>query len=315
MTRSLQKKLSNTPTMKNLNNIPKIRALLNGERLRCSECKDGFFKAAISEGVLDAQRRKGDSSKMVEAPYPSEFRQFACEFYQVPSIDNLYHLHDTKSSQGSVSREELAKNTLGTKTYSSRVASGLLYNVSSPIKAVYQNRPITINPTETGPQMVLFPGLLRLPDNVVIISAENAEIVGLRANAELFEKEFGVPVVYAYRPTRSKAHLHEFLAANASNRYIHWGDFDWGGIRIYLSEFKAKYKERSTFWVPDNIDAFIKLTAARENKKLLAGQPPVPAEKVREEAGLQRLWNWLMMHDAGVEQEGLIVTAKDLLSL
>ena len=55
----------------------------------------------------------------------------------------------------------------------------------------------------------------------------------------------------------------------------------------------------------------MKLATARENKKLLAGQAQVPAEKVNEEAGLQRLWNWLMVHDAGVEQEGLIVNDCD----
>ena len=38
------------------------------------------------------------------------------------------------------------------------------------------------------------------------------------------------------------------------NRYVHFGDFDLAGIRIFLSEFHAYLGERSSFFIPSDIE-------------------------------------------------------------
>src|SRR5690606_17515230 len=42
------------------------------------------------------------------------------------------------------------------------------------------------------------------------------------------------------------------------NNYLHFGDFDFAGIGIYLNEFKKHLAEKASFFVPDNIEELLK---------------------------------------------------------
>jgi hypothetical protein len=42
------------------------------------------------------------------------------------------------------------------------------------------------------------------------------------------------------------------------NDYLHFGDFDFAGIVIYLHEFKKHLDKKATFFIPNNIDLLIK---------------------------------------------------------
>jgi hypothetical protein len=41
------------------------------------------------------------------------------------------------------------------------------------------------------------------------------------------------------------------------NNYLHFGDFDFAGIGIYLNEYKKYLADRATFFIPENIESFI----------------------------------------------------------
>ena len=41
------------------------------------------------------------------------------------------------------------------------------------------------------------------------------------------------------------------------NNYVHFGDFDFAGIGIYLHEFKKHLNEKCSFFIPENIEQLI----------------------------------------------------------
>lgn len=237
--------------------------------------------------------------------YPNEFRTYACESYKARSIEELYLLHDKLQNNGCLSREDLVRATSGTKTMKTRVNTGLFINTSRDCECNYMGQKITLRKTFQSPQMIVYPEQLKLPSDVVIISVENAELINVGKRIEYFDNLYSSPVIYCLRPIGKRDYLFNLLNTNPNNRYIHWGDFDWGGIRLYLSEIKKRYGDRVSFWVPDDIQSFIKNEDAIVTYGLLDNQTPVDYEALKCEEGLKRLGNWLYQSRAGIEQEVL----------
>jgi len=87
------------------------------------------------------------------------------------------------------------------------------------------------------------------------------------------------------------------------NRYIHFGDFDFAGIRIFLNEYKKYLKNRASFFIPENIENLIEIYG---NKKLYDKQGfNLNKEKITEE-NLLKLIEAIHKHKKGLEQEILI---------
>lgn len=88
------------------------------------------------------------------------------------------------------------------------------------------------------------------------------------------------------------------------NRYLHFGDFDFAGINIYLNEFKQTLGARAEFFVPDDItDLFHKYG----NRHLYDRQCKMaPQRSCVQEPALERLWDLICAERKGLEQEALI---------
>jgi hypothetical protein len=86
------------------------------------------------------------------------------------------------------------------------------------------------------------------------------------------------------------------------NHYLHFGDFDFAGIGIYMNEFKKHLKERTTFFVPENIDQLIDNYG---NKKRYDEQKVNFNVKTISEDKLLKLINTIHKYRKGLDQEVL----------
>jgi len=92
------------------------------------------------------------------------------------------------------------------------------------------------------------------------------------------------------------------------NRYLHFGDFDFAGINIYLNEFKPWIGSRASFFVPDGIEKLIQDYGSRE---LYDRQCQAAPQRSRlQEPQLEQLWDLISRHRKGLEQEVLIEGGK-----
>ena len=48
------------------------------------------------------------------------------------------------------------------------------------------------------------------------------------------------------------------------NNYLHFGDFDFAGIGIYINEFKKYLGDRANFFLPDNVNSLIKNSGSKK---------------------------------------------------
>lgn len=87
------------------------------------------------------------------------------------------------------------------------------------------------------------------------------------------------------------------------NNYLHFGDFDFAGIGIYLNEFKKYISEKSAFFVPENIEELIRKNG---NRKLYNEHKINFNPKAIKEDNLLKLIEVLHKYRKGLEQEILI---------
>lgn len=285
----------------NVRSIPLdvIDRLFTGERVRSSECSQAVFSEAAKRKVL--LRVRGDSGRgfcMVVSDV-FQFRSFVLEYYQVRSMVALREL-DKKNRSGDLSRAEQTRlTTSGTKSVRRKVTSFIPVNVLSPLKMSYEGRDTVLSPTYDMPQHLIFPEKVVLAPDVVIIGTENYETIARISDyRRLFARFQNHPVLFVQRPLGSRNWLKEMLVGNAC-RYVHFGDFDWSGMRLYLSEYKSFLGDRSEFFVPDGIEVYFE---RRGSVKLAAGQPILDLSLLPE-PGLKRISQLIMKYHCGVEEE------------
>ena len=87
-----------------------------------------------------------------------------------------------------------------------------------------------------------------------LVGVENMENFRMiRHQREFFESEIGSQRLLFVSRYPQSTDLRSWLQ-NIPNRYIHFGDFDLAGIHIFLTEFHKYLGERSSFFIPSDIE-------------------------------------------------------------
>ena len=97
-----------------------------------------------------------------------------------------------------------------------------------------------------------------IPSDVIVVGIENPENFRfIRQQRHLFESCLpGKRLLFVSRYPQS-TDLRKWLMG-ISNPYVHFGDFDLAGIKIFLSEFHRYLPERSSYLIPSDIEERLK---------------------------------------------------------
>ena len=144
-----------------------------------------------------------------------------------------------------------------------------------------------------------------IPSDVTVVGIENPENFRfIRQQRSLFETCMpGQRLLFVSRYPQS-CDLRNWLM-RIGNPYVHFGDFDLAGIKIFLSEFHRYLPERSSYLIPSDIEERLKNGSTErfngnyyENRHLSADIPE-----------LQALIDLIMKFHKGYDQEGYIEIA------
>jgi hypothetical protein len=85
------------------------------------------------------------------------------------------------------------------------------------------------------------------------------------------------------------------------NKFLHFGDYDFEGVNIYLNEYKKHLKDRASFFIPEHIENILKTNGNRElyNRQLERR----PNEKQITEKEIIKLIALIDKYKKGLEQE------------
>jgi len=268
---------------------------LQGETIPSSLAKHSLIDDLVLEGIIERKGRIKKSLFLSNSKALHAYLQNNC------SINDLQqYIQITK--QEYVLRSDLVTVSSDSKLIKVRTFKGFLINCYSPIQSTLNGKQFILNPVNGTFQFIYDFENFNLPSDITIVGTENPE------NFRHIDKQKYLfsninPLFVSRYPQNQSKDLIKWLQS-IPNNYLHFGDFDFAGIGIYLNEFKKHLADRTTFFVPENID---KLIAGNGNKKRYDEQKiNFDVKSIREDKLLQ-LIDTIHKYRKGLDQEILII--------
>lgn len=269
----------------------KLVYLLQGKTLPAGAIKHPILEEWIQDGIIE---RTGRIQKKLSIPDPVALLKY---------IENKYGIRDLSQYLAAyydeyVSRGQAIAVSSQSKITAIRTFKGFLVNCYFPIRATLGGRPVTLNPPAGTFQFIYDFADFRIPQDITIVGIENPENFRHIEKQKYLFRNIKPLFVSRYPQSQSKDLLR--WLQSIPNRYLHFGDFDFAGIGIYLNEYKKHLGDKTAFFVPENIDILINKYG---NKNLYDIQKINFNIDEIEEEHLLRLINSIHKYKKGLEQE------------
>jgi hypothetical protein len=272
----------------------KLLQLLQGESIPSGLAKHSLIDDLVLEGIIE---RKGRIQKSL---WLSDKKALITYLQNNYSINDLQQYIEV-SKKESVTRSELVAVSSDSKLNAVRTFKGFLVNCYSPISTILNGKQFLINPVDGTFQFIYDFEMFSLSTDITIVGIENPE------NFRHIDKQKYLfndikPLFVSRYPQNQSKDLIKWLQT-IPNNYLHFGDFDFAGIGIYLNEFKKHLSDKATFFIPNNIDELIKEFG---NKKRYDEQKINFDSNTISQTKLLKLIETIHLRRKGLDQEILI---------
>ena len=223
-----------------------LKSLVNGESVASSALPKHIAEILCSEGYLTV--RAHGSRRSFSAIDTKALRNYLSTKYgDLDGGDDNYH---TRAQQASVSGNS--------KQVYVRSCPGFPVNSYEPIGCTLNGCEFVIAPQEGSFIFVADWKTFVVPEDIVIVGIENMKNFRMiRQQRELFESTIGNKRLLFVSRYPQSTDLRMWLQT-LSNPYIHFGDFDLAGIHIFLTEFYPYLGNRSSYFIPADIEKRLK---------------------------------------------------------
>lgn len=273
----------------------KLSSLKQSNSISASSFSKEYAEKFIGDGILIRQSIGRTKYKLVlkDAKLLDNYLK---NKYLVSDLTNYITALENENLEG----HEAVAISNDTKIRKIRTFKGFLINSYSPINCSMNNVEFVFNPLPGSFVFVYdFEGF-NIPEDVTVVGIENAEnfrLISLQKH--LFQ---GIKPLFVSRYPQS-GDLVKWLS-RISNPYLHFGDFDFAGISIYLNEFEKHLNGRSSFLIPSDIHLLIKEFG---NRKLYNQQQQYKKSiSLQNDPNLEKLIKLIEKEKKGLEQQILI---------
>ena len=224
--------------------------LQNGERIPACKLRHRIIHEMLDNGLLKRQI-KGRSKSLIFLSDRQAADSFLKNHY---GIANLQHYVEALKS-GDITRAEAITVSSDSKLKNTRTFKGFLVTCYNPVPVTINGQPAILNPAAGMFHFIYDFERFTIPPDVTVIGIENPENFScIERQKHLFEKIN--PLFISRYPQNQHKDLLKWLKA-IPNQYLHFGDFDFAGIGIYVHEYKNHLAGRASFFIPNNIEHFI----------------------------------------------------------
>jgi hypothetical protein len=269
----------------------KLIAMQNGEKIPFSKVKHSVIDSMIDNGILKKQIQ-GRSKALVYLINRNGLSAYLKNHFGVDSLENYVEvLH-----RADLSRADAIDIASNSKVKSIRTFKGFLVNCFEPVGCILNNRQITIEP-QGGTFTFIYDYEYFFPSvNITIVGIENpSNFRHILKQRKLFENI--QPLFVSWYPQNKD--LVRWLQI-IPNNYLHFGDFDFAGLNIYINEFKKKLKDRANFVLPSNVE---KLLSTNGNRDIYNKQTIQFDKSQIKEENVHVLLRLIEKYKKGLEQE------------
>lgn len=268
-----------------------INALLAGDKIASSRIPKAMLETLLSEGLIAVSVH--GSRKSVRALDAGRLKQFLID------NDEKFRILDV---EGKTSRAEQASSTGNSKLVSVRSCPGFPVNTYEPIECELNGETFVIHPANGSFTFICGWQSFSVPEDVIVVGIENMENFRLvQRQKYLFEECLGGNKLLFVSRYPQSTDLREWLKS-IPNRYVHFGDFDLAGIKIFQTEFERHVGERASFMIPSDIEDRIKNGSSKRYDDQFSHSGNISSK----DPGVQALIDIINKYRKGYDQEGYI---------
>ena len=274
--------------------IQQLQRLLRGETIAWSSLNNDMRNTLIGDDLIIIKTNR--SRKSIYVPNAEALKMFLEQHFEELRGKDW----DSDNLVSSTSRAELAVNSGNSKTKEIRSCPGFMVNSYEPISAKLNGKDIVIAPQEGTMLFVADWDHFEIPKEVLVVGIENMEnFRRIREQRHLFPTDR--PILFVSRYPQS-TDLRNWLQ-NISNDYLHFGDFDLAGMRIFETEFHKFLGNRASFFIPADIETRISNgSTERYNTQYAKFKSYIP-----KDTRLLPLYNMINHYHRCYDQEGYII--------
>ena len=268
-----------------------INALLAGDKIASSRIPKAMLETLLSEGLIAVSVH--GSRKSVRALDAGRLKQFLID------NDEKFRILDV---EGKTSRAEQASSTGNSKLVSVRSCPGFPVNSYEPIECELNGEAFVVHPANGSFTFICDWQSFSVPEDVIVVGIENMENFRLvQRQKYLFEECLGGNKLLFVSRYPQSTDLREWLKS-IPNRYVHFGDFDLAGIKIFQTEFERHVGERASFMIPSDIEDRIKNGSSKRYDDQFSHSGNISSK----DPGVQALIDIINKYRKGYDQEGYI---------
>lgn len=276
--------------------INTLQQLTDGESVASSTLRKDFAETLLAEGLLTVQTH--GSRRAFRAIDSISLKNYLQTHYE-----ELRTVGD-RNMDSYETRSEQAVETGNSKLVTVRSCPGFPVNSYEPISCSLCDEVFVVNPPEGSFVFIDNWQQFSIPQDIVVVGVENMENFRMiRQQRNLFESLLGGNHLLFVSRYPQSTDLRNWLIG-IPNKYVHFGDFDLAGIKIFLTEFYKFLGNRSEFLIPSDIEQRLaKGSLDRYNKQY--GNFHTLCTDIHY---LQLLIDLINKYHRGYDQEGYIMS-------
>jgi len=237
----------------NLKFAKALQALTRGE-----EVNEGDFGGSASKELLSQLR---DTGVIDYRPVGTQRKKYYCldkmklaahlhHRFTIPSLDNYVDFLEQEDAQ----RRDAVYAASDSKFRNGKVMEGFLMHTYDNAEGELHGNKLPLHPLSGSFVFVHDFRHFKLPADVTVVGVENYDnFRHIERQRYLFA---GIKPVFVWRYQNSNS-IAEWLNL-IPNSYLHYGDFDPEGLKIYVTQFRNKLQEgRCGFLIPADIESLI----------------------------------------------------------
>ena len=280
--------------------IQNLLRLASGETVP-SSCLKSFrgIDEMRADGILTVVAH--GSRRSYQCTDTKQFRDYLASNYSLTDLeDTLAMLEENETS-----RSEQVRLTGDSKFVRSRAMKGFLLNSYEPIRAMLNNSPLEIRPPEGSYTFIYDYKNFSIPEDVLVMGIENSEnFRRIRQQQWLFDRMYpNRSILFVSRYPQNESHDLVKWLADIRNEYVHFGDLDLAGIRIFLTEFHRYLGRRSSFLIPPDYETRI----SNGSRERYDAQLPYAKQLTTDDPNLKQLIDCIHKYHRGYDQEGFCI--------
>ena len=292
--------------MKERLNLKDLRGLLllaEQKSIRASLLSRTLLDTLSGEHLVSVKRE--GRSYIVRASNPELILGFAKRLAGTDDLESYLSTLEGQQAGIKPTREESARLVNDTKAFGTDVMKGIRLNTIEPVTVSFDGKDFVIDPLRGISVEIDEQALLEIDPEIVVVGVENyATFMRIKDYAHLFPG--GQRYLFTYRSTGGKDSYGKWIEwlKRIPNRYIHFGDLDKSGLRIYIDSFRNVLGDRAEFLIPENYEEIIR----NGSSKLYNEQYAHAAPDVSKDPRIEPLLEAIERHHKCCEQEKLAMS-------